>query len=174
MRAFQQGLQELGWTDGRNVRIDYRWADGHADNIRKYAAELTGLQPDVIVALGGAVVAQLQLATRSIPIVFTQVPDPVGAGFVSSLSRPGGNITGFTLFEFGISVKWLELLRDLAPSVKRTLVLRDPAVPAGLGQLGAMQGVAPSFGMELHAVDVREAPESNVPSPHWPASQTVA
>jgi putative ABC transport system substrate-binding protein len=155
--AFLQGLQELGWVEGRNVRIDTRWSAGNADEIRQYAVELTALAPDVILAAGGAVMAALGQATRTVPIVFTQVPDPVGAGFVSSLARPGGNVTGFTLFEFGISVKWLELLKEIAPGVTRAAVFRDTTIPAGIGQLGALQGVAPSFGVDLIQVDVRNA-----------------
>jgi putative ABC transport system substrate-binding protein len=157
--AFLQGLQELGWVEGRNVRIDTRWSAGNADEIRQYAVELTALAPDVILAAGGAVMAALGQATRTVPIVFTQVPDPVGAGFVSSLARPGGNVTGFTLFEFGISVKWLELLKEIAPGVTRAAVFRDTTIPAGIGQLGALQGVAPSFGVDLIQVDVRNASE---------------
>jgi ABC-type uncharacterized transport system substrate-binding protein len=157
--AFRQGLQQLGWTDGRNVQIDIRWAGGDAERIRTHAAELVALTPDVILAAGGVVMGPLLQATRTVPIVFTQTPDPVGAGFVASLARPGGNATGFALFEFGISVKWLELLKEIAPRVTRAAALRDPAIPAGLGQLGAIQGVAPSFGVELSFVDVRDAPE---------------
>ena len=157
--AFVQGLRELGWIDGRNVRIDTRWGAGDPEQARQYAAELVALMPDVILAAGGGAMAPLQQATRTVPIVFTQVPDPVGAGFVGSLARPGGNVTGFALFEFGISVKWLELLREIGPRLARAAVLRDPATPAGLGQLGAIQGVAPSFGVELSLVDVRNAPE---------------
>jgi putative ABC transport system substrate-binding protein len=130
-----------------------------AKRIRKYAAELVALTPDVILAAGGTVMAPLQQATRAVPIVFTQTTDPVGAGFVATLARPGGNATGFILFEFGISVKWLELIRDIASRVTRAAVLRDPTVPSALGQLGAVQGVAPSFGVELILVDVRDAPE---------------
>ena len=122
LAAFAQGLRELGWTDGRNVRVDTRLSAGNADEISKYAAELVALAPDVILAAGGAVVGTLLQATRTVPIVFTQTPDPVGAGFVASLARPGGNATGFTLFEFGISVKWLELLREIAPRVTRAAV----------------------------------------------------
>ena len=157
--AFLQGLQELGWTDGRNVRIDTRWGAGDADRNRRYAAELVALAPDVILASGGTVVGPLLQATRTVPIVFTQTPDPVGAGFVESLARPGGNATGFTLFEYGISGKWLELLKEIAPRVTRAAVLRDPAIPQGIGQLGAIQSVAPSFGVELSPVDVRDAGE---------------
>jgi putative tryptophan/tyrosine transport system substrate-binding protein len=157
--AFREGLQQLGWVDGQNVQIDIRYAGADIVRIRTYAAELVALTPDVILASGGTVMTPLQQATLAVPIVFTQTPDPVGAGFVASLSRPGGNATGFTLFEFGISVKWLELLKEIAPRVTRAIALRDPTHPAGLGQLGAIQGVGPSFGVELSLVDVRHAPE---------------
>ena len=157
--AFLQGLQEGGWSVGRNVRIDYRWALGDAERSRKYAAELVALAPDAILAAGGAVVAPLLQATRTVPIVFAQTPDPVGAGFVASLARPGGNATGFAIFEFGISGKWLELLKEIAPRVTRAAVLRDLALAAGSGQLGAIQSVAPSFGVELSPIDVRGADE---------------
>jgi putative ABC transport system substrate-binding protein len=125
--AFLQALQQLGWTDGRNVRIDTRWGAGNAEDIRKYAAELVALAPDVILASGGSVVGPSLQATRTVPIVFTQTPDPVGAGYVDSLARPGGNATGFTLFEYGIGGKWLEVLKEIVPSVTRAAVLRDPA-----------------------------------------------
>ena len=157
--AFERALQELGWTDGRNVRIDYRWGAGDADRIRKYAVELVSLSPDVILTVGSATAGPLLQATRTVPIVFVQVPDPVGAGFVDSLARPGGNATGFTLFEYGISAKWLELLKEIAPGVTRVAVLRDPAIAAGIGQLGAIQAVAPSFGVELSPVDMRDPRE---------------
>jgi putative ABC transport system substrate-binding protein len=157
--AFLQGLQEWGWAVGRNVRIEYRWAAGDAERIRKYAAELVGLGPDVILAAGGAVVAPLLQATSTVPIVFAQTPDPVGAGFVASLARPGGNATGFTIYEYGLSGKWLELLKEIAPGVTRVAVLRDPAITAGTGQLGAIQSVAPSLGVELSPVSVRDARE---------------
>jgi putative ABC transport system substrate-binding protein len=157
--AFTQGLQELRWTIGRNVRIDYRWAAGDAERGRKYAAELVALAPDVILAAGGAVVAPLLQASRTVPIVFAQTPDPVGAGFVASLARPGGNATGFAIFEFGMGGKWLELLKEIAPRVTRAAVLRDAALAAGTGQLGAIQSVAPSFGVELSPIDVRDAGE---------------
>jgi putative tryptophan/tyrosine transport system substrate-binding protein len=158
--AFLQGLQELGWTVGRNVRIEYRWGAGDAELFRRYASELVALAPDVILAVGGAVVPSLLQATRTVPIVFTGTPDPVGAGFVESLARPGGNVTGFTPFlEFGISAKWLELLKEIAPHVTRAAVIRDPAIAGGTGQLGAIQSVAPSLGVELRPIGVRDAGE---------------
>jgi putative ABC transport system substrate-binding protein len=157
--AFQQGLQQLGWTDGRNMRIDTRWSAGDADEIRKYAAELAALAPDVILATGSATLAPLLQATRAVPIVFTIVPDPVGAGLVDSLARPGGNATGFTWFEYATSGKWLELLKQIAPGVTRVAVLRDPAIAAGLGQWGAIQAMAPSVGVEVIPINVRDAPE---------------
>jgi putative ABC transport system substrate-binding protein len=154
--AFRQGLQQLGWIEGRDVRIDARWGGGDADDIRKYARELVALAPDVIVASGGSVVGPLQQASRTVAIVFVQTPDPVGAGFVDSLARPGGNATGFTTAEFGIGAKRLELLKQIAPSVTRVAVIRDPAVSAGIGELGAIQSVAPSFGVEVSPVNVRD------------------
>jgi putative ABC transport system substrate-binding protein len=159
LTAFLQGLQQSGWTIGRNVRIDTRWAAGDAERIRKYAAELAALAPDVILAGAGAVVPSLLQATRTVPIVFTQTPDPVGAGFVNSLARPGGNVTGFTTFEYGISAKWLELLKEIAPGVKRAAVLRTLATAAGPGQFGAIQAVAPSLGVELRPIDTQDAGE---------------
>jgi putative tryptophan/tyrosine transport system substrate-binding protein len=157
--AFEQGLQQSGWTNGRNLQIDYRRGAGNTEVTRKYAAELIALAPDVILASGGTVVGPLLQATRSVPIVFTQTPDPVAAGFVSSLARPGGNATGFTTAEYGISGKWLELLKEIAPGVTRAAVLRDPSIPAGIGQFTSIQSVAPSFGIELSPVDVRDASE---------------
>ena len=157
--AFQTSLQELGWIVGRNLQIDYRWSAGAADENRKYAAEIVALAPDAILAAGGQVVAPLLQATRSIPIVFTQTADPVGAGFVDSLAHPGGNATGFTNFEFGMSGKWLELLKQAAPNVKRVGVIRDPAQSSGTGQFGAIQSVAPSFGVELSPIGLRDAGE---------------
>ena len=157
--AFLRGLQQLGWTDGRNVRIETRWAAGNADLQRRYAAELVALAPDVILATASPTVAALQAATRAVPIVFAHAADPVGAGFVDSLSRPGGNATGFVLFEYSISAKWLELLKELAPRVTKVAVLRDPATAAGMGQFGAIQSVAPSFGMELRPVNARDPGE---------------
>ena len=137
--AFVQGLQQLGWTDGRNLQIDYRRGAGGSDNTRRYAAELVALEPDVILASGGSVVGALLQATRTVPIVFTQTPDPVAAGFVASLARPGGNATGFSTSEYGISAKWLELLKEIAPGVTRAAVLRDPTIPAGIGQFASIQ-----------------------------------
>jgi putative tryptophan/tyrosine transport system substrate-binding protein len=157
--AFLQSLQELGWTVGRNVRIEYRWGAGDAELFRRHASELVALAPDVILAAGGAVVPSLLQATRTVPIVFTGTPDPVGAGFVESLARPGGNATGFTIYEYGISGKWLELLKEIAPHVTRAAVIRDPAIAAGVGQLGAIQSVAPSLGVELRPLGVRDAGE---------------
>jgi ABC-type uncharacterized transport system substrate-binding protein len=159
LTAFVQGLQELGWTDGRNVRIDYRWPAGDAERTRRYATELAALAPDVILAGGGSVVPSLLQATRTVPIVFTQTPDPVGAGFVNSLARPGGNATGFLLYEYGISAKWLELLKEIAPRVTRAAVIRDAAIASGTGQWGAIQTAAPSFGVEVSPVNVRDAGE---------------
>ena len=157
--AFLQGLQQLGWTVGTNVQIDYRWSAGNEDDTRKYAAELVALAPDVIFASGSAAVGPLRRATRTVPIVFAATPDPVGAGFVESLARPGGNITGFTPYEYGIGAKWLELLKQMVPSVTRVAVLRDPAITAGIGLWGAIQSVSPSFGVELRPVDVGDAGE---------------
>ena len=157
--AFIQGLQHLGWTDGRNVRIDYRWGAGDADRIRRYAAELVAFGPDVILASTSVSVGALQRETRTVPIVFVQGIDPVSGGFVASLARPGGNITGFTVFEYGISAKWLELLKEIAPRVAQAAVVRDPAVAAQIGLLGGILSVAPSFGVELRPVDVRDGGE---------------
>ena len=157
LAAFVQGLRELGWTDGRNVRIDIRWGAGDADRSRRYAAELVALAPEVILA-SGATLGPLLQATRTVPIVFTQAPDPVGAGFVDSLARPGGNATGFTVFEYSMGAKWLELLKEIVPGTTRVAVLR-PTTPAGFGQFGAIQTVAPSFGVEVSPVDVRDAGE---------------
>ena len=156
--AFLQGLQEAGWAVGRNVRIEYRWGAGDPELFRRYAAELVALAPDVILASGASMYA-LQQVTREVPIVFVQVPDPVGAGIVLSMARPGRNATGFTRFEYGVSAKWLELLKEIAPRVTRAAVVRDPAIPTGTGQLGAIQSVAPSFGVELSPVDVRDVRE---------------
>jgi putative tryptophan/tyrosine transport system substrate-binding protein len=159
LAAFAQGLQQSGWTIGHNVRIDHRFAGTNADDLRRSAAELVALAPDVILAQSSWAIAPLLQATRTIPIVFTIVADPVGAGFVDSLARPGGNATGFMIFEYSISGKWLELLKQIAPSVTRVAVLRDPATPAGMAQFGAIQSVAPSLGVELTPVNVRDATE---------------
>jgi putative ABC transport system substrate-binding protein len=156
--AFRQELQRLGWTDGGNVRIDIRWGTGDTQVVRKMAADLVALSPDVILTTSGNPgMAALQQATRTIPIVSVGATDPVGAGFVASLARPGGNITGFMPFEYGIAAKWLELLKQIDPRVKRAGILRDPANPTGIGVLAAMQGVAPSFGVELTALNVKGA-----------------
>jgi len=157
--AFQHGLQQFGWTIGRNVRIDSRWPVGDSERTRRYAAELVALAPDVILATGSAAAAPLLQATRTVPVVFVIVPDPVGAGFVNSLARPGGNATGFIQFEYGISGKWLELLKQIAPGVTRAAILRDPAISAGIGQFGAIQAVAPSLGVEASPINVRAADE---------------
>jgi putative tryptophan/tyrosine transport system substrate-binding protein len=157
--VFLQGLQQLGWTDGRNVRIETRWGASDADRIRKYAAELVELAPDVILAAGTPTLGPLLQATRAIPIVFVHVPDPVGAGFVDSLARPGGSATGFTLLEYATSAKWLELLKEIAPRVTRAAVIRDPAITAGIGQWGAIQTAAPSVGVEVSPINMRDAGE---------------
>jgi putative ABC transport system substrate-binding protein len=155
--VFAQGLQQLGWSIGRNVQIEYRWSVGDSDRIRKYAAELVAFLPDVILANGGTIVGVLQQATRTVPIVFVQVTDPVGGGYVASLARPGGNATGFAQFEYGLSSKWLELLKQLVPAITRAAVIRDPARTSGVGQFAAIQAVAPSFGVELTPIDSRDA-----------------
>jgi putative ABC transport system substrate-binding protein len=156
--TFYQGLRQLGWIDGRNVRFDERWAGGDADRIRALAAELAGLAPDVILAIGHDSLATLLGTTRTIPLVFVLVPDPVGAGFVESLAQPGGNATGFLMFEYSLAGKWLGLLREVAPGVTRVAVLRDPTLTAGTGQFAVIQSVAPSVGIEdLRPIDVRHA-----------------
>jgi putative tryptophan/tyrosine transport system substrate-binding protein len=157
--AFAQALAQLGWTVGHNLRIEHRWAAGDAERIRRYAAELVALSPDVMLATGAAGVAPVLHATRTVPVVFVLVPDPVGAGFVDSLARPGGNATGFVQFDYAISGKWLELLKEIAPGLTRVAVLRDPATTAGQGQIGAIQAMAPSFGVEVTPVNVRDSGE---------------
>jgi putative ABC transport system substrate-binding protein len=157
LAVFVKGLEQLGWTVGRNLRIDYRWSEGDADRLRTDAAELVALGPDVTLATSGVSILPLQQASRSVPIVFAQTIDPVGLGVVESLSRPGGNITGFTQFEYGIVSEWLELFKQIAPAAARAAVLRDPFDPAGLGQWAAMQSVAPVFALELSVVNARDA-----------------
>jgi ABC-type uncharacterized transport system substrate-binding protein len=158
LAAFTEALKQLGWNEGRNLRSDIRWASDNADDLRKNAAELVALAPDTILANGTPSVAPLLQATRTVPIVFVNVIDPIGAGFVDSLAHPGGNATGFSAFEYGMGAKWLELLKEIAPGVTRAAVLRD-AASSGMGQLGAIQSVAPSFGVELTAVNVRDPSE---------------
>ena len=157
--AFLQALALLGWTIGRNVRIDTRWATTNAADIRRHAAELVALAPDVILATGDSTVPPLLQATRTVPIVFAQVPDPVANGFVASLAQPGGNATGFTIYEYGTSGKWLELLKEIAPNVTRVAVLRDPANPSQTAQFGAIQAVAPSLRLEVNPISLRDAGE---------------
>jgi len=156
--ALTQGLQQLGWTSGRNMQIEYRWGadSGHA---RTLAAELVALAPDVILTVGVPALVAVKQVTGTVPIVFVNIVDPVGAGFVESLARPGGNATGFTSYEYGISAKWLELLKQIAPGVIRVAVLRDAAISSGIGQFAVIQGAAPSFGVELRPVDVADAGE---------------
>jgi putative ABC transport system substrate-binding protein len=159
LTAFTQALQQLGWTVGQNIRIDYRWGPGNPATMRKYATELVALEPDVLLALTTAAVGPLLEASRTVPIVFVTVADPVGAGFVETLARPGGNATGFTPYEYSISGKWLELLKEIIPRVTRAAVLRDTSIAVGLAQFGAIQAVAPSLGVELRPVGVHDAAE---------------
>ena len=154
--AFVQGLRQLGWTDGHNVRIDYRWSAGDSDNIRKFASELIALGPDVVMPFTSAAVTALRQATSTVPIVFAVVADPVGAGYVESLARPGGNVTGFAAQEYAVGGKWMELLKEIVPRLTRVAVLRDSAIAAGPGQFGALQAVAPSFGVELRPIDLHD------------------
>ena len=159
LSVFVQALQKLGWTDGRNVQVDVRWGGGDAETMRRHATDLAALAPDVVLATGGSAVDRLLAATRAIPIVFVTVPDPVGSGFVESLSRPGGNATGFMQFEYSLSGKWLQLLKELEPGLTRVAVLRDAAVPAGIGQFAVIQSVAPALGVEVIPVNLRDAAE---------------
>ena len=157
--VFVQAMAQLGWTEGRNVRIEARWGGGDPAVIRKQAAELVALAPDVIMATGGATVAELLKVTRTVPIVFTVVPDPVGSGFVNSLSRPGGNATGFMQFEYSLAGKWLELLKEIAPSVTRVAILWDPSLAAGIGQFAVIQAMAPSLRVEVFPFNVHDMSE---------------
>jgi putative tryptophan/tyrosine transport system substrate-binding protein len=159
LTAFQQRLQQLGWTDGHNVRIDYRFVAANPENYPKYAAELVALAPDVILAPGGSLAHMLQ-ATRTVPIVFAFAADPVGSGLIESLSRPGGNATGFLLFEYDLSAKWLELLKEIVPGVTRAAVLRDPTAITGIGQFAVIQSVARSVGVEVSPLNLRDASET--------------
>jgi len=159
MAAFLEGLQQLGWIDGRNVRIDTRWGAIDEDRSRQYAAELIALSPDILLATASPSVAALRAVSRTVPIVFAHAVDPVGAGFVDSLARPGGNVTGFVLFEYAIGAKWLELLKEITPGITRVAILRDPTTAAGMGQFGAIQSVAPSFGVEVNPLSLRDAGE---------------
>ena len=157
--AFSQALHQLGWTDGVNIQILRRFTDGDADRARAYAAELVTLAPDLVLTSGASTTGVILPVTRTVPVVFVGAADPVGAGFVDSLARPGGNVTGFISYEYSMSGKWLELLKEIAPGMKRVAVLRDPAVSAGTGQFGAIQTAAPSFGVELSPINVRDAAE---------------
>ena len=157
--AFLQGLQEFGWAIGSNVQIDYRWSAGDPERGRRDAAELLALSPDVILATGGATLGPLHQATRTVPIVFMLIPDPVGAGFVENLARPGGNLTGFAVFEYGFGTKYVELLKEIAPRVTRAAVIRDSTTSGGVGQFAAIQALAPSFGLEVIPLNVRDGGE---------------
>jgi len=159
LAAFTQGLQQLGWITGSNVQIDTRWGAGDSDTIRKHAEELAALAPDAVLISGNAGMAPMLQASRSVPIVFVNVADPVGAGFVESLARPGGNVTGFMQFEYSLSAKWVELLKQVAPNVTRAAVIRDPAISAGVGQFAVIQSVAPSLGVEVSPINVRDVSE---------------
>jgi putative ABC transport system substrate-binding protein len=159
MAVFRQGLQQLGWIEGRNVRIDTRFASGNVESLRKYAAEMAALAPDVILVGGAAPMPHLLQATRTVPIVFTTVTDPVGAGYVDSMARPGGNVTGFVMFEYSLAGKWAELLKEIAPALTRAAVLRDPAVTSGTGQFGAIQSVASSLGLDMSPINLRTVGE---------------
>src|SRR5262245_11256762 len=159
IEAFRQAMELLGWTPGPNLQIEYRWGGAEAANLRKYAAELAAVAPDVILSSGTASLGPLLQETRTVPIVFVNVSDPVGAGFVNSLSRPGGNATGFMQFEYSLSAKWLELLKQIAPSVTRAAVLRDAALTSGTGQFAVIQSVASAVGVEVSPVNVHDAGE---------------
>jgi putative tryptophan/tyrosine transport system substrate-binding protein len=159
VEVFLQAMQQLGWSDGRNVRFDIRSGVGDPETDRKQAEELVALAPAIIVAVGSTAVAALLRATRSVPVVFAGVVDPVSAGYVASLARPGGNVTGFLLFEYGVSGKWLELLKQIAPGLKRAAVLRDPTIPAGIGQFAIIQSVSPSIGVDVIPISVADAAE---------------
>jgi putative ABC transport system substrate-binding protein len=157
--AFLEAFKQLGWTDGRNVQIEIRWSEGNDVKARKYAEEIVALAPDVILATGSVGAESMLKATRTIPVVFVVVPDPMGSGFVQSLSRPGGNATGFMMFEYSLSGKWPELLKEIAPNVTHAAVLRDPTFVAGIGQFAVIQAVAPSAGIEVSPIDLREPNE---------------
>jgi putative tryptophan/tyrosine transport system substrate-binding protein len=159
LAAFLQGLQELGWIDGRNLRVDTRWGAGDPERVRKNIAEVVALAPDVILVSGGSLVAPLLQATHTVPIVFTQTPDPIGAGFVENLARPGGNATGFMLFDYSMGGKWLEVLKQVAPHLTRVAVMRDPATPQGVGQFSAVYSLAPSLGVDVSPINAVEAGE---------------
>jgi putative ABC transport system substrate-binding protein len=159
LAAFAQGLQQAGWSIGNNIRVEYRWGDGDAELLKRHAADLVVRSPEVILAHSSAAVAPLLQQTRTLPIVFTLVADPVGAGYIASLARPGGNVTGFTNFEYSIGGKWLELLKEIAPNVKRVAVLRESFVASGPGQFGAIQSAAQAHGVELRPIDLRDAKE---------------
>jgi putative ABC transport system substrate-binding protein len=160
LAALRQGLQQFGWIEGRNLQIDARWGAGDAAATRRAATELAALVPDVIVASGSAGAAAVLQATRTVPTVFVIVPDPVGSGFVESLAQPGGNATGFMMFEYSLSAKWLELLKEIAPGVTRAGVLRDPTITAGIGQFSVIQSVAPSVGVDVSAINLRDGAET--------------
>ena len=159
VKAFTEGLQALGWVDGRNVQIDYRWAASKPDLFQRHAAELATLAPDVILAAGGAALPAVLQATRTIPVVFVHTPDPVGSGYVASMARPGGNATGFLTYEYNLAAKWVELLKEIAPNVTRAGILRDAAVAQGIGQFAVIQSVAPSLGVDVTPINVRDAAE---------------
>ena len=163
--AFLQGMQQLGWIEGGNLRIDHRWAGGDGVALHKDAAELVALAPDVILSVGSRSPGPLLEATHTVPIVFVITPDPVGAGYVDSLSRPGGNATGFMMFEYSLCGKWLELLKEIEPGVTRAAILRDPAIAAGIGQFAVIQSVAPALGVDVKPVSVRNWPRSSARSP---------